>query len=109
MVTWRATGKRQATHGMRWLQWFGDGKFSEVSIEEVGCFGREKHFGCYRKSVKKSAVLSGPACTKALFILGANMCPCPDLVHILVVPTFLDDAFPVEIVRHALYLDINQV
>lgn len=75
VVTWRATGKRQATHGMRWLQWFGDGKFSEVSIEEVGCFGREKHFGCYRKSVKKSAVLSGPACTKALFILGANMCP----------------------------------
>uniref|UniRef100_A0A674DAX4 DNA (cytosine-5-)-methyltransferase n=1 Tax=Salmo trutta TaxID=8032 RepID=A0A674DAX4_SALTR len=54
VVTWRATGKRQATHGMRWLQWFGDGKFSEVSIEEVGCFGREKHFGCYRKSVKKS-------------------------------------------------------
>lgn len=30
VVTWRATGKRQATHGMRWLQWFGDGKFSEV-------------------------------------------------------------------------------
>lgn len=30
VVTWRATGKRQASHGMRWLQWFGDGKFSEV-------------------------------------------------------------------------------
>uniref|UniRef100_A0A8C7FV51 DNA (cytosine-5-)-methyltransferase n=1 Tax=Oncorhynchus kisutch TaxID=8019 RepID=A0A8C7FV51_ONCKI len=94
VVTWRATGKRQATHGMRWLQWFGDGKFSEVSIEEVGsttlrhCFGRAKHFGCYRKSVIKSAVLSGPACTKAMFIPGANM--CPDLVHILIVPTFLD-------------------
>ncbi|KAI4824631.1 hypothetical protein KUCAC02_013129, partial [Chaenocephalus aceratus] len=29
VVTWRATGKRQASHGMRWLQWFGDGKFSE--------------------------------------------------------------------------------
>uniref|UniRef100_A0A8K9WPZ6 DNA (cytosine-5-)-methyltransferase n=1 Tax=Oncorhynchus mykiss TaxID=8022 RepID=A0A8K9WPZ6_ONCMY len=65
VVTWRATGKRQATHGMRWLQWFGDGKFSEVSIEDVGsttlrhCFGRAKHFGCYPKSVIKSAVLSG--------------------------------------------------
>uniref|UniRef100_A0A8C8MHF9 DNA (cytosine-5-)-methyltransferase n=1 Tax=Oncorhynchus tshawytscha TaxID=74940 RepID=A0A8C8MHF9_ONCTS len=64
VVTWRATGKRQATHGMRWLQWFGDGKFSEVSIEEVGsttfrhCFGRAKHFGCYRKSVIKSAMAS---------------------------------------------------
>lgn len=34
VVTWRATGKRQASHGMRWLQWFGDGKFSEVSDEE---------------------------------------------------------------------------
>uniref|UniRef100_A0A8C1KDB4 DNA (cytosine-5-)-methyltransferase n=1 Tax=Cyprinus carpio TaxID=7962 RepID=A0A8C1KDB4_CYPCA len=31
VVTWRATGKRQASHGMRWLQWFGDGKFSEVT------------------------------------------------------------------------------
>lgn len=30
VVTWRATGKRQASPGMRWLQWFGDGKFSEV-------------------------------------------------------------------------------
>lgn len=34
VVTWRATGKRQASHGMRWLQWFGDGKFSEVRKEE---------------------------------------------------------------------------
>lgn len=33
VVTWRATGKRQASHGMRWLQWFGDGKFSEVRRE----------------------------------------------------------------------------
>ncbi|MEQ2199891.1 hypothetical protein XENOCAPTIV_015932, partial [Xenoophorus captivus] len=31
VVTWRATGKRQASHGMRWLQWFGDGKFSEMA------------------------------------------------------------------------------
>lgn len=34
VVTWRATGKRQASHGMRWLQWFGDGKFSEVRKDE---------------------------------------------------------------------------
>uniref|UniRef100_A0A8C5CHF9 DNA (cytosine-5-)-methyltransferase n=1 Tax=Gadus morhua TaxID=8049 RepID=A0A8C5CHF9_GADMO len=35
VVTWRATSKRQATHGMRWLQWFGDGKFSEVSADKL--------------------------------------------------------------------------
>uniref|UniRef100_A0A8C7ZVN4 DNA (cytosine-5-)-methyltransferase n=1 Tax=Oryzias sinensis TaxID=183150 RepID=A0A8C7ZVN4_9TELE len=35
VVTWRATGKRQASHGMRWLQWFGDGKFSEVKTQSV--------------------------------------------------------------------------
>ncbi|XP_057685518.1 DNA (cytosine-5)-methyltransferase 3B isoform X2 [Corythoichthys intestinalis] len=35
VVTWRATGKRQASHGMRWLQWFGDGKFSEVSADKM--------------------------------------------------------------------------
>ncbi|XP_024126313.2 DNA (cytosine-5)-methyltransferase 3B isoform X1 [Oryzias melastigma] len=35
VVTWRATGKRQASHGMRWLQWFGDGKFSEVSADKL--------------------------------------------------------------------------
>ncbi|XP_037102115.1 DNA (cytosine-5)-methyltransferase 3B [Syngnathus acus] len=35
VVTWRATGKRQANPGMRWLQWFGDGKFSEVSADKL--------------------------------------------------------------------------
>ncbi|KAJ3589381.1 hypothetical protein NHX12_010226 [Muraenolepis orangiensis] len=35
VVTWRATSKRQANHGMRWLQWFGDGKFSEVSADKL--------------------------------------------------------------------------
>lgn len=40
VVTWRATGKRQASHGMRWLQWFGDGKFSEVSGNEGRRDGR---------------------------------------------------------------------
>uniref|UniRef100_A0A3B3XF91 DNA (cytosine-5-)-methyltransferase n=1 Tax=Poecilia mexicana TaxID=48701 RepID=A0A3B3XF91_9TELE len=36
VVTWRAMGKRQASHGMRWLQWFGDGKFSEVKTPSPG-------------------------------------------------------------------------
>ncbi|XP_015220486.1 DNA (cytosine-5)-methyltransferase 3B isoform X2 [Lepisosteus oculatus] len=38
VVTWRATGKRQASPGMRWLQWFGDGKFSEVSADKLDSF-----------------------------------------------------------------------
>lgn len=33
VVSWKATSKRQAMSGMRWVQWFGDGKFSEVSPE----------------------------------------------------------------------------
>ncbi|NXB73886.1 DNM3B methyltransferase, partial [Donacobius atricapilla] len=32
VVSHRATAKRQAVSGMRWVQWFGDGKFSEVSL-----------------------------------------------------------------------------
>ncbi|MGH0150298.1 UNVERIFIED_CONTAM: hypothetical protein FKN15_045799 [Acipenser sinensis] len=35
VVSWRITGKRQASLGMRWLQWFGDGKFSEVSADKL--------------------------------------------------------------------------
>lgn len=31
VVSYRVTSKRQAISGMRWVQWFGDGKFSEVS------------------------------------------------------------------------------
>lgn len=31
VVSWKVTSKRQAMAGMRWVQWFGDGKFSEVS------------------------------------------------------------------------------
>ncbi|XP_072558346.1 DNA (cytosine-5)-methyltransferase 3B isoform X2 [Paramormyrops kingsleyae] len=38
VVSWRATGKRQASLGMRWLQWFGDGKFSEVSADKLESF-----------------------------------------------------------------------
>ncbi|NWV18119.1 DNM3B methyltransferase, partial [Origma solitaria] len=32
VVSHKATAKRQAVSGMRWVQWFGDGKFSEVSL-----------------------------------------------------------------------------
>ncbi|NXY26436.1 DNM3B methyltransferase, partial [Atrichornis clamosus] len=35
VVSHRATAKRQAVSGMRWVQWFGDGKFSEVSLLPV--------------------------------------------------------------------------
>ncbi|XP_043946306.1 DNA (cytosine-5)-methyltransferase 3B-like [Protopterus annectens] len=35
VVTWRVTAMRQAATGMRWLQWFGDGKFSEVSADKL--------------------------------------------------------------------------
>ncbi|XP_041112474.1 DNA (cytosine-5)-methyltransferase 3B-like isoform X1 [Polyodon spathula] len=38
VVSWRMTGKRQASLGMRWLQWFGDGKFSEVSADKLDSF-----------------------------------------------------------------------
>ncbi|MGH0155122.1 UNVERIFIED_CONTAM: hypothetical protein FKN15_075093 [Acipenser sinensis] len=38
VVSWRITGKRQASLGMRWLQWFGDGKFSEVSADKLDSF-----------------------------------------------------------------------
>ncbi|NWV59659.1 DNM3B methyltransferase, partial [Malurus elegans] len=35
VVSHKATAKRQAVSGMRWVQWFGDGKFSEVSLLPV--------------------------------------------------------------------------
>lgn len=39
VVSWKVTSKRQAMSGMRWVQWFGDGKFSEVSPGKGGCHG----------------------------------------------------------------------
>ncbi|KAL7975922.1 hypothetical protein Chor_005480, partial [Crotalus horridus] len=30
VVSWKTTSNRQAAPGMRWVKWFGDGKFSEV-------------------------------------------------------------------------------
>ncbi|NXV20444.1 DNM3B methyltransferase, partial [Cepphus grylle] len=45
VVSYRATAKRQAVSGMRWVQWFGDGKFSEVSAEKlVGLMAFRQHF-----------------------------------------------------------------
>ncbi|XP_055578730.1 DNA (cytosine-5)-methyltransferase 3B isoform X3 [Falco biarmicus] len=45
VVSYRATAKRQAVSGMRWVQWFGDGKFSEVSADKlVGLVAFRQHF-----------------------------------------------------------------
>ncbi|XP_072735170.1 DNA (cytosine-5)-methyltransferase 3B [Ciconia boyciana] len=45
VVSYRATAKRQAVSGMRWVQWFGDGKFSEVSADKlVGLMAFRQHF-----------------------------------------------------------------
>ncbi|XP_068006288.1 DNA (cytosine-5)-methyltransferase 3B [Melanerpes formicivorus] len=45
VVSHRATAKRQAGTGMRWVQWFGDGKFSEVSADKlVGLVAFRQHF-----------------------------------------------------------------
>ncbi|KFV72727.1 DNA (cytosine-5)-methyltransferase 3B, partial [Struthio camelus australis] len=45
VVSYRATSKRQAVSGMRWVQWFGDGKFSEVSADKlVGLMAFRQHF-----------------------------------------------------------------
>ncbi|KAM4891563.1 DNA (cytosine-5)-methyltransferase 3B isoform 1-T1 [Sylvia borin] len=45
VVSHRVTAKRQAVSGMRWVQWFGDGKFSEVSADKlVGLMAFRQHF-----------------------------------------------------------------
>uniref|UniRef100_A0A8C8S8D7 DNA (cytosine-5-)-methyltransferase n=1 Tax=Pelusios castaneus TaxID=367368 RepID=A0A8C8S8D7_9SAUR len=45
VVSYRVTAKRQAISGMRWVQWFGDGKFSEVSADKlVGLMAFRQHF-----------------------------------------------------------------
>lgn len=60
VVSYRATAKRQAVSGMRWVQWFGDGKFSEVSpLPAPAC--------CLPRPA--------PACTLPL----PTACPCPCL------------------------------
>ncbi|XP_025067960.1 DNA (cytosine-5)-methyltransferase 3B [Alligator sinensis] len=45
VVSYRVTSKRQAISGMRWVQWFGDGKFSEVSADKlVRLIAFQQHF-----------------------------------------------------------------
>uniref|UniRef100_K7FHF9 DNA (cytosine-5-)-methyltransferase n=1 Tax=Pelodiscus sinensis TaxID=13735 RepID=K7FHF9_PELSI len=45
VVSYRVTSKRRAISGMRWVQWFGDGKFSEVSADKlVGLMAFRQHF-----------------------------------------------------------------
>ncbi|NXC23527.1 DNM3B methyltransferase, partial [Campylorhamphus procurvoides] len=45
VVSHKAAAKRQAVSGMRWVQWFGDGKFSEVSADKlVGLMAFRQHF-----------------------------------------------------------------
>ncbi|XP_050007010.1 DNA (cytosine-5)-methyltransferase 3B isoform X5 [Alexandromys fortis] len=60
VVSWKATSKRQAMPGMRWVQWFGDGKFSEVSADKLMALGLfSQHFNLttfnklvsYRKAI----------------------------------------------------------
>uniref|UniRef100_A0A4X2L8T2 DNA (cytosine-5-)-methyltransferase n=1 Tax=Vombatus ursinus TaxID=29139 RepID=A0A4X2L8T2_VOMUR len=35
VVSWKSNTKRQAVPGMRWVQWFGDGKYSEVPSDKL--------------------------------------------------------------------------
>ncbi|KQL12558.1 hypothetical protein AAES_36391 [Amazona aestiva] len=45
VVSHRAAAKRPAASGMRWVQWFGDGKFSEVSADKLmGLVAFRQHF-----------------------------------------------------------------
>ncbi|XP_060548707.1 DNA (cytosine-5)-methyltransferase 3B [Pantherophis guttatus] len=45
VVSWKTTSNRQAAPGMRWLKWFGDGKFSEISADKlVGLVHFREHF-----------------------------------------------------------------
>ncbi|EHB16811.1 DNA (cytosine-5)-methyltransferase 3B [Heterocephalus glaber] len=54
VVSWKAYLKRQAMAGMRWVQWFGDGKFSEVSADKLvalGLFSQHFNLATYNKLV----------------------------------------------------------
>ncbi|XP_037667867.1 DNA (cytosine-5)-methyltransferase 3B isoform X2 [Choloepus didactylus] len=54
VVSWRVTSKRQAMSGMRWVQWFGDGKFSEVSADKLvalGLFSQHFNLATFNKLV----------------------------------------------------------
>ncbi|XP_071067736.1 DNA (cytosine-5)-methyltransferase 3B isoform X5 [Dasypus novemcinctus] len=54
VVSWKVTSKRQAMTGMRWVQWFGDGKFSEVSADKLvalGLFSQHFNLATFNKLV----------------------------------------------------------
>ncbi|XP_041060805.1 DNA (cytosine-5)-methyltransferase 3B-like isoform X4 [Carcharodon carcharias] len=54
VVSWRTPGRRQAASGMRWLQWFGDGKFSEVSADKLvplTAIGQYFHTSAFNKLI----------------------------------------------------------
>ncbi|XP_058535602.1 DNA (cytosine-5)-methyltransferase 3B isoform X4 [Ochotona princeps] len=54
VVSWKSTSKRQAMSGMRWVQWFGDGKFSEVSADKLvalGLFSQHFNLATFNKLV----------------------------------------------------------
>ncbi|XP_006881502.1 PREDICTED: DNA (cytosine-5)-methyltransferase 3B isoform X4 [Elephantulus edwardii] len=54
VVSWKVTSKRQAMAGMRWVQWFGDGKFSEISADKLvslGLFSQHFNLATFNKLV----------------------------------------------------------
>ncbi|XP_065775820.1 DNA (cytosine-5)-methyltransferase 3B isoform X1 [Muntiacus reevesi] len=54
VVSWKATSKRQAMAGMRWVQWFGDGKFSEIPADKLvalGLFSQHFNLATFNKLV----------------------------------------------------------
>ncbi|XP_029391613.1 DNA (cytosine-5)-methyltransferase 3B [Mus pahari] len=54
VVSWKDTSKRQAMPGMRWVQWFGDGKFSEISADKLvalGLFSQHFNLATFNKLV----------------------------------------------------------
>lgn len=54
VVSWKATSKRQAMPGMRWVQWFGDGKFSEIAADKLvalGLFSQHFNLATFNKLV----------------------------------------------------------
>ncbi|MBZ3883883.1 DNA (cytosine-5)-methyltransferase 3B [Sciurus carolinensis] len=54
VVSWKTTSKCQAMCGLRWVQWFGDGKFSEVSADNLvalGLFSQHFNLATFNKLV----------------------------------------------------------
>lgn len=62
VVPWKSTSNRQAGPGMRWVKWFGDGKFSEVRRAEAKTEGLPVPPGdpsCLAKTEAGVVVLGG--------------------------------------------------